>query len=162
MTGSIVHFWNHAAAKGALFGVAGALFFATGSARVDDLRGLARRAPWTAVAMTLAALSLVGVPLTGGFITKYYLATGCIEAGRGVLVPIIVVSSLLTAVYMWRCLQRVWFAPADVEPAMEAEVPWTMRLPTLILAAICIVLGVWATLPVEIAGAAAQSLLGGN
>ncbi len=162
ITGSLVHFWNHAAAKGALFGVAGALFYATGAARVDDLRGLGRRAPWTATAMTLAGLSLVGVPLTGGFITKYYLATGSLAAGRPVLIPIILVSSLLTAVYIWRCLQRVWFAPADVEPAMKAEVPWSMRLPTLALALLCIVLGVWATIPVGLASAAARSLLGGN
>ena len=162
ITGSLVHFWNHAASKGALFGVAGALFYATGAARIDDLRGLARRAPWTATAMTLAALSLVGVPLTGGFVTKYYLAIGSLEAGRPVLLAIILISSLLTAVYMWRCLQRVWFAPADVTPAVEQEVPWSMRLPTLALALACIALGVWASFPTGLAAAAARVLLGSH
>jgi multicomponent Na+:H+ antiporter subunit D len=157
--GSLVHFWNHAASKGALFGVAGALVFVTGSARIDDLRGLARRAPWTAVAMTLAAFSLVGVPLTGGFITKYYLSVGALEAGRGILLPFILVSSVLTAIYMWRCLQRVWFAPADVEPAMTREVPWSMRLPTMVLALAGIVFGIWAALPMGIAAKAAEILV---
>ncbi|MFV1958663.1 MAG: proton-conducting transporter membrane subunit, partial [Planctomycetota bacterium] len=159
MTGSLVHFWNHAASKGALFGVAGALVYATGAARVDDLRGMGRRAPWTSISMTLAALSLTGIPLTGGFITKYYLAVGALEAGEGILVPIILISSLLTAVYMWRCMQRVWFAPAGIEPAVTREVPWSMRLPTMALALACIVLGVWAALPVGLAAAASRTLL---
>lgn len=159
--GSLVHFWNHAASKGALFGVAGALAFVTAGTRIDDLKGLARRAPWTAVAMTLAALSLVGVPLTGGFITKYYLSVGAVEAGRGVLLPFILVSSVLTAIYMWRCLQRVWFAPADVEPAMTREVPWAMRIPTMILALAGILFGVWAALPMGLAAKAAEVLVGG-
>jgi len=162
MTGSIVHFWNHAASKGALFAVAGIVVLRAGSPHIDNLRGLGRRAPWTAAAMTIAALSLVGIPLTGGFVTKYYLAEGALQAGKGGLLALILLSSLLTAIYMWRCLQRVWFAPADVEPAVQAEAPWSMRLPTLVLAAACLVFGIAAFLPVDIASAAARALLGGS
>lgn len=162
MTGSIAHFWNHAASKGALFAVVGIVVLRSGSPHIDNLRGLGRRAPWTAAAMTVAALSLVGVPLTGGFVTKYYLGLGTLETGRGVLLAFILLSSLLTAVYMWRCLQRVWFADPDLEPAVTREAPWTMRVATLTFGAACLVFGVFAWIPVDIASAAARALLGGN
>jgi len=162
MTGSITHFWNHAASKGALFAVAGVVVLRAGSPHIDNLRGMGRRAPWTAAAMTAAALSLVGVPLTGGFVTKYYLAQGALEAGHAVLLPFILVSSLLTAVYMWRCLQRVWFAEADVVPPVSREAPPTMRLATVVLGAACLVFGIFAWIPVDIAAAAARALLGGS
>ncbi|MDA1194161.1 MAG: monovalent cation/H+ antiporter subunit D family protein [Planctomycetota bacterium] len=142
LTGGIIHFWNHAAAKGALFCVAGALVLRTGAARVDDLAGLGRRAPWTASAVTVAGCSMVGVPLTAGFLSKWYLATGALATDRLYVVPVLLASSGLTAVYVWRILQKVWFAPADVEPRVGAEVPWSMRLPTLVLAAACLVFGI--------------------
>ncbi len=162
MTGSIVHFWNHAASKGALFAVAGLLAVRAGTTKVDDLNGLGRRAPWTAVAMTVAALSLIGIPLTGGFITKYYLVLGSFESGRWILVPIMLVSSLLTAVYMGKCLQRVWFPAADAPVTVGRDGPWVMRIPTLVLAASCLGFGIAAFLPVGLAAEAAQALLGGR
>jgi len=160
MTGSINHFWSHAASKGALFAVVGVVVLRAGSPHIDNLRGMGRRAPWSAAVMTVAAFSLVGVPLTSGFVTKYYLAEGALDAGLGILLPFILVSSLLTAVYMWRCLQRVWFADADVEPPVSRDGPWTMRLANLTFGAACLVFGMFAWIPVDIASAAARALLG--
>ena len=162
MTGSIVHFWNHAAAKGALFAVAGIVVFRTGSKHIDDLNGLGHRAPWTAVALTVAALSLVGIPLTGGFITKYTLIRGVLEAGRWPLVPIMLLSSILTAMYMWRCIQRVWFPAPEARIRVVRDAPWSMRLPTLVLALACLVFGIAAFLPVNLASEAATALLVGG
>jgi multicomponent Na+:H+ antiporter subunit D len=142
--------------------VAGIVVLRAGSPHIDNLKGLGRRAPLTGLALTIAALSLVGVPLTGGFVTKYYLAVGAIEAGQAVLLPFILVSSLLTAVYMWRCVQRVWFADAGEEPAVKQEAPWTMLVPTLALALACLVLGIFAWINVDVASAAAETLLGGG
>ena len=158
VTGGIVHFWNHAAAKGALFCVAGALVFCTGASRVDDLAGLGRRARWTAVTVTIAGCSMVGVPLTAGFLSKYYLAVGAFDAGRWFVVPVLLASSLFTAVYVWRIVSLVWFAPADDEAKIGDDVPWTMRLPGLVLAAACIVFGVTST-GVDFARKAAEALL---
>jgi multicomponent Na+:H+ antiporter subunit D len=157
LTGGIIHFWNHAAAKGALFCVAGALVYRTGAAEVEDLAGMGRRAPWTSAVLTVAGCSLVGVPLTAGFLSKWYLAGGALEAGRPFLVPVLLSSSLFTAVYIWRLLQLVWFAPKDVEPKVHAEVPWSMRLPALVLAAACLVFGM-THLCVSIARDAATAL----
>jgi multicomponent Na+:H+ antiporter subunit D len=159
VAGGVIHFWHHAAAKGALFCVAGALVYWTGAAQVSDLAGLGRRAPWTAAVLTVAGCSMIGVPLTAGFLSKYYLAIGAIEAGRWFIVPVLLVSSLLTTVYVWRLLQLAWFAPRDVEPAVEEEVPWSMRIPAALFGAACLVFGV-TSLSVDIARAAARALIG--
>lgn len=158
LTGGIMHFWNHAAAKGALFLVAGALAYRTGGAKISDLAGMGRRAPWTGAILTVAGLSMIGVPLTAGFLSKWYLSVGAIESGRWVIVPVLLLSSLFTAVYVWRLLQLTWFAPADIEPAVQEEVSWGMRVPGLILAGACLVLGV-TPIAVELAAQAARALL---
>ena len=150
--------WNHAAAKGALFCVAGALAARTGGTRVKDLAGLGRRAPWTGATVTIAGLSMIGVPLTAGFQSKWLLATGALEAGMPLVVPVLLLSSLFTVIYVWRIGMLVWFAPDDVEPKVTSEVPWSMRIPGLVLAGLCLVLGVtsWAG---TWAQAAAEALL---
>ena len=158
VTGGIVHFWNHAAAKGALFCVAGALVYCTGAARVEDLTGLGRRARWTAVTVTIAGCSMVGVPLTAGFLSKYYLAVGAYEAGYWFVLPVLLASSLFTAVYVWRIVSLVWFAPADEEARIGDDVPWTMRIPGLTLAAACLVFGMTST-GADLARQAAKALL---
>jgi multicomponent Na+:H+ antiporter subunit D len=159
VAGSVLHFWNHAAAKGALFGAAGLLVLRTGASRVADLAGLGRHAPWTAVAVTLAAASLVGIPLTGGFLTKLHLARGALAADLGLVVPVLVVSSLLTLAYAWRIVQLAWFADATVRPAVEADAPWAMRGPCVALGAACLLVGVspWA---LDLARGAARALVG--
>ncbi len=139
VTGGLIHFWNHAAAKGALFCVAGALVYRTGAARVQDLAGMGRNAPWTAVTLTIAGCSMIGVPLTAGFWSKWYLATGALEAGRWIIVPVLLASSVFTAIYVWRLLQLTWFAPKDTFASVDREVPWGMRAPALVLAGACIV-----------------------
>ncbi|MEZ6006647.1 MAG: monovalent cation/H+ antiporter subunit D family protein [Planctomycetota bacterium] len=156
--GGILHMWNHAAAKGALFCVAGALAARTGGTRVKDLAGLGRRAPWTGATVTIAGLSMIGVPLTAGFQSKWLLATGALEAGMPLVVPVLLLSSLFTVIYVWRIGMLVWFAPDDVEPKVTSEVPWSMRIPGLVLAGLCLVLGVtsWAG---TWAQAAAEALL---
>ena len=157
LTGGIIHFWNHAAAKGALFCVAGALVFRTGAARVKDLAGMGRTAPWTSAVITVAGCSMIGVPMTAGFLSKWYLAAGALQADYIFVVPVLLASSAFTAIYVWRVLQLVWFAPKDVEPSVDQDVPWSMRVPSLILAAACLVFGLtpWS---VALARSAAQAL----
>jgi multicomponent Na+:H+ antiporter subunit D len=157
LTGGIIHFWNHAAAKGALFCVAGALVYRTGASTVSGLAGMGRTAPWTSAVVTIAGCSMVGVPLTAGFLSKWYLGAGALESGRWFLVPVLLLSSLLTAVYVWRLVQLVWFAPKDTVPQVDREVPWSMRAPALVLAAACLVFGL-TSISVDIAHDAAVAL----
>ena len=157
VTGGLIHFWNHAAAKGALFCVAGALVYRTGAANVADLAGMGRTAPWSATVLTIAGCSLIGVPLTAGFLSKWYLGAGALEAGRWIIVPVLLASSIFTAVYVWRLVQLVWFAPGDTVPRVDREVPWSMRVPALILAGACVFFGI-SPVSVRIAGDAARAL----
>jgi len=157
VTGGLIHFWNHAAAKGALFCVAGALVYRTGAANVADLAGMGRTAPWTATVLTIAGCSMIGVPLTAGFLSKWYLGAGALESGRPIIVPVLLASSAFTAVYVWRLVQLVWFAPEGTVPRVDREVPWSMRAPALVLAAACLVFGL-SPISVRIAADAASAL----
>lgn len=172
LAGSIVHIFNHSLMKGALFLVVGAVVYMTGSEKISDLRGMGRRMPVTMAAFTVGALSMIGAPLTVGFVSKWYLAVGAIDAGMWFLVPVILASSLLTAVYFWRVVEGIYFgSPRAGEAAASGhdcghpvvrEAPLTMLLPMAALAALCVVFGMAAHVPVEAAMKAAGLLLGVN
>lgn len=173
MTGSILHILNHALMKGTLFFVAGCVIYKTGIKDISGLKGMARRMPFSMAAFTIAGLSMVGVPLTVGFVSKWHIALGAIQADMWYLVPVILLSSLLTAVYFGRVIETIYFSKEPGakksgsglnEPRGRAgvqEAPFGMLLPTLILAALCIVFGAAASTSVSYAGAAARLLLGG-
>jgi len=160
MAGSLLHILNHALMKGTLFLVAGGVVYCTGVERISDLRGMGRRMPVTMAAFTVGALSMIGVPLTVGFVSKWYLALGAIEAGMWYLVPVILISSLLTAIYFWRIIEGIYFGKSVHEERHEQ--PMGMLVPTVVMAALCIVFGVSADLPIRVAKLAAAMLLGGG
>ncbi len=172
MIGSLIHLLNHALMKGALFFAVGAVVYKTGLSSIDNLRGLGKKMPWTMAAFTIAALSMTGVPLTVGFVSKWYLAVASIESGMWWLVPIILISSLLTAIYFWRILDNVWLKPTPGEESLEHghdhhqqapvksnDAPLSMLIPTFTVAVLCIVFGIFAYAPVSLAEKAALILL---
>ena len=120
-------------------------------------------------AFTIAALSMIGIPLTVGFVSKWYIAMGALNAGMWYFVPIFLLSSLLTAIYFWRIIESIYFEDANTEPQNAEysqirnpdDAPLGMLIPTLILAGLCLFFGVAAFLPVSIAEKAASMLLGG-
>ncbi len=163
MTGSLIHILNHALMKGTLFMVAGLLVYTTGIADISKLRGMGRKMPFTMAAFTIAALSMIGVPLTVGFTSKWYLALGALEADMWYLIPVILFSSLLTAIYFWRIVESIYFSPAP-EGLSETETgvtkaPSSMVLATCVLAILCIVFGIAAFIPASITDMAAKALL---
>ncbi len=172
MTGSILHILNHALMKGCLFLVAGAVIYKTGIEEISGLRGMGKRMPFTMAAFTIGGLSMIGVPLTVGFVSKWYIMVGALNAGMWYFVPVILLSSLLTAVYFWRIIEVIYF-PQELNlpfsnseirnPKSEiaAEAPAGMVIPTLTLAGLCIFFGIAAFIPVSMAGKAAGMLLGG-
>jgi multicomponent Na+:H+ antiporter subunit D len=164
MTGSLLHILNHALMKGTLFMVAGLVVYRTGVMDISGLRGLARKMPWSMAAFTIGGLSMIGAPLTVGFVSKWYLAIGAVDAGMWYLVPVILVSSLLTAVYFWRIIESIYFykGPEGEYTGRIDEAPFGMVLPTLVMAALCIVFGIAASYPVNVAGKAVTLLLGGD
>ena len=109
MTGSIIHILNHALMKGSLFLIVGCLVYKAGIERIDDLEGMGKRMPSTMGAFTVSGLSMIGVPLTVGFVSKWHIAIGALDAGMWYFVPVLIISSLLTAVYFWRIIEKIYF-----------------------------------------------------
>ncbi len=169
MTGSLIHILNHAVMKGTLFLVIGAVVYKTGIEDISGLRGMGKKMPYSMAAFTIAALSMIGIPLTVGFVSKWYIAMGALNAGMWYFVPIILLSSLLTAIYFWRIIESIYFEDSNTEPQNPEysqirnpdDAPLGMLIPTLILAGLCLFFGVAAFLPVSIAEKAASMLLGG-
>jgi multicomponent Na+:H+ antiporter subunit D len=93
------HVWTHACMKTVLFLAAGNLAWKAGSRNIRDMAGLGRELPFTAVGFTVAAFSMIGFPLTGGFITKYLLAMAGLDVGQPWILVLVVASGLLNAAY---------------------------------------------------------------
>lgn len=161
MIGSIMHILNHALMKGGLFLVVGAIVYRHGFTHIQDFVGLGRKMPFTMAAFTIGALSMIGVPLTVGFVSKWYLALASLDAGMWYFVPVLLISSLITAVYFWRVIDNIYFKKTEKEePATGIqEAPIGMLVPTFVLALLCIVFGIFASFPISVAEQAATLLL---
>jgi multicomponent Na+:H+ antiporter subunit D len=160
LAAGIIHIFNHAAMKAALFMAMGCAFSRAGVVSVDDLAGLGRRMPVTMAAIVIGALSLIGVPLTVGFVTKWYLIQAALEVGAWPAVIVVLGSGLIAVAYTWRIVEAAYFLPAPPEREVVHEAPLPMLVPLVCLAAACIVFGVDSTWPMDLALAAARSLIG--
>lgn len=160
VTAGLLHLFNHALMKAALFMALGTVFYRVGSIRIADIHGLGRSMPWTFTAFALAGLSLIGVPLTTGFISKWYLILAIMESQAWWLVAMIVVPSMMAVVYIWRVVEAAWFKepPADREPVAEA--PLSLLAPLWVLVAANFYFGIDTRLTVGTAARAAEVLLG--
>lgn len=139
--GAILHVLNHAVMKACLFLVAGNIQYREGHTDMGRFtKAYSRRYPWTLLAFTMAAISMIGLPPMAGFFSKWYLAMGAVQGRQWLFLGAILASSLLNAVYFFRILERVYLRnPRDAggeEPAGETanEVPASMLAPTLVLA----------------------------
>jgi multicomponent Na+:H+ antiporter subunit D len=161
LTASVTHIFNHALAKGSLFLAVASFATLAAGLRLDDLRGIARRMPWTFGAFVIAGLSLIGIPGTAGFVSKWYLISAAMEFGAAglPLVVIILVSSLMAVVYIWRIVETACFGTAEDEPATGARVS-PVLVTVLWLAAVAnIFFGLVPELPLTLSGDAATELL---
>jgi len=155
----ILHLFNHALMKGGLFLAMGCVAYRVGSTRLRDIDGLGRLMPWTAAAFVAGGLGLIGVPLTAGFVSKWYLVTAALDKGSWAVALLIVLSSLLAVVYVWRVVERMYFRPAAAE-AVRQEAPLSLLLPAWILIGANIYFGIDAEMSVTVARRAAETLMG--
>lgn len=109
MLGGIIHISNHALAKITLFFCAGSLYVCAHKTEVSQLDGIAKKMPWTMAAFTIGALGMIGVPLVGGFVTKWYLLIGALEKGSLEILSVLLFSSLLNAGYFLPIIYRAYF-----------------------------------------------------
>jgi len=140
LTGAMYHMLDHGLAKACLFLCAGSFIYIKGYRRIEDLKGAWRQMPWTCFAFAMAALSVVGIPPTAGFISKWYLILGNIEAGNYLYVVVLLVGAILAAVYCFRVIIYMFFLPRkegawegefkDAAPSMLSPV-WILSLGTL-------------------------------
>ena len=161
LTAGILHLFNHAMIKGALFMALGCVMYRVGSVHIDSMRGLGRRMPWTMGAFVASGLSLIGVPLTVGFVSKWYLILGAIERGWWPVAGLVLLTSLMAVLYIWRVVEAAYFHdfPGDDEHDL-CEAPLAMLVPTWALIVANFYFGIDASLTSGIAGSAARSLLG--
>jgi multicomponent Na+:H+ antiporter subunit D len=146
--GALLHLLNHAIMKACLFMVAGILRLKAGHSDISLLDDKYRkRFPFTLAAFTVAAISMIGLPPMAGFFSKWYLVLATIEENKWFYLAVILLSSLLNAVYFFRIIEKVYLKPQikkeEGSPLEEKrdEAPFSMLATTLVLAGALIVLG---------------------
>jgi multicomponent Na+:H+ antiporter subunit D len=160
LTSALSHLFNHALMKGALFLSLGCIAYGQGTVMRAGLAGLGRRMPWTCGAFLVGAASLVGVPLTAGFASKWLLIEAALEVGWWPIAVVVLAGSLLAVVYVWRVIE-VLYRPA-VDAGARHEAPLSMLVPTWLLALANLYFGVSTTYSVGFAGRAAAWLFGSS
>jgi len=161
LAGGIVHIFNHALMKGTAFMALGAIIFGTGAVTLKDLEGIGRRMPMATAAFVIAGLGLIGIPLTPGFISKWQLVMAALELDMWPLAALILLSSLLAVIYVWRVFEVAYLRPSPAGVRAPNEVPLSMLLPTWLLALAGLYFGTHATFTLDLAHTAAQHLMGG-
>ena len=160
LTASIVHIFNHAITKGGLFLLIGGAVAVVGGSSLSRLSGLARTMPLTSFGIVLCGLSLIGVPGTAGFVSKWMLILAALEKQQWWLVMAIVASSLLAVVYVWRFVEVAYFRPPRGDLRTPGEAPLRMLIPSGTLVAAVVYFGFETSLSLGSAASAAALLLG--
>jgi len=159
MIGGLIHLVNHAVSKITLFFCAGSIDLATHKTNISEMSGIGRQMPWTMTAFAIGALSIVGIPPTAGFITKWFLAAGSIEADKLAVFFVLVISTLLSAASYLRIIRTAFFGSPQEEGHHEAvqqleagsrqerhqirEVSPLVVAPLLVSAALSVILGLY-------------------
>jgi len=141
--GAAVHIVAHAFGKITLFFAAGAIYTAAHKTEITELRGIGRRMPVTMMAFTIGALSMIGVPPTGGFVSKWYILAGAYQADNMLALVTILASTVLNAAYLLPIIYLAWFAREDegdgTPPArVHGEAPWPAVLALGLTAALTV------------------------
>ncbi len=143
MVGGIIHIAAHAFSKITLFFCAGSIFCASGKRNISDMAGIGRRLPWTMGAFFVGSLSMIGVPPTAGFISKWYLALGSVEAGETPFLIVLLVSSVLNAAYFLPVSYVAFFGTEAQEcPATVREIPM-LTIPLVATAILSVSMGIF-------------------
>jgi multicomponent Na+:H+ antiporter subunit D len=164
ITGSLIHIIIHAFGKITLFFTAGAIYVAAHKTNVSELDGIGKKMPFTMAAFTAGALSMIGAPPLAGFISKWYMLMGAVEAHHLTIIGVLVLSSLLNAGYYLPIVYAAFFKPlpAGEEGRQLHEAPVHMVVPLLFTAAGTLVLFLWPNLLLDLARLVLGDVLGVN
>jgi multicomponent Na+:H+ antiporter subunit D len=159
LAGGIIHIFNHAVSKAALFMAVGCVIMRLRVVNIEDFAGLGRQMPITMAVFVIGALSLIGVPMTVGFVTKWYLIEGAFKTGHWLAVVIVLLSGLIAIIYTWRVVETAYFQSPSSDREAVHEAPIMMMVPMVVLAAACLIFGLSATWTMDIAISAAETLI---
>jgi multicomponent Na+:H+ antiporter subunit D len=162
VSAAFLHLLVHALMKATLFMALGAAALHFRGRTLDDFAGAGRDAPWTMAAFAVGAGSLMGIPLTAGFLSKWRLIEASLAAGQVWIVVVIAASSLLALAYCGRMIEAAFFRAGSPGSERAKEAPLGVLVPLWILAGLCIWFGIDASLPESLATAGAQALMGGR
>ena len=163
LSAGLFHMMNHALMKGALFMAVAGVTLSLGSSQLKDFAGVARKAPWTMTAMAIAALSLVGVPLTAGFLSKVALFQAALINDWWWVVVVLAISSVLAVLYVGRILESAFFKTPGPTQLQVKEAPLTLLIPLWVLAIANLYFGLDASFITSLTdGAASVAFSGGQ
>jgi multicomponent Na+:H+ antiporter subunit D len=152
--GGVVHLVHQGLMKITLFFAAGNFAETLGVHKVSEMDGIGRRMPGTMLTFSIGALGMIGVPPVAGFVSKWYLGLGAVEAGlAGWVLPVLIASSLLNAAYFLPILYRAWFKqaqpawPSEMIPAGRLETHAALLWPPIITAILALAAGLFAAAP---------------
>ncbi len=145
INGGLIHIVNHAFSKITLFFVAGAVYVVTHKKNISEMSGLGRSMPLTFGAFAAASLSMIGAPPVAGFVTKWYLLVGSIEAHQLGILLVLIASTVLNVGYFAPVAYKAFFGkrPAGETETGIQEAPLSMLIPILIAATVSVIIGIW-------------------
>jgi len=163
--GALFHVFNHAVGKGLLFLCSGCFIHEAKTRDLAELEGIGKKMPWTGASFSVGLLTLAGVPPLSGFWSKLFIILAGFNMAKdpfmvGVTIAVVVNSVFAAAYYLW-VMQRVMFRKPKTRAEGAREAPGTMVLPIVLLAAACVVVGIWPDLVIQLADSAAHALIGG-
>ncbi|MCF2909167.1 sodium:proton antiporter [Pseudoalteromonas sp. DL2-H2.2] len=147
--GGIAHLVHQGLMKITMFFCAGSIAETLGVTKVSQMNGAGKRMPLTMLAFSLAVLGMIGIPPAAGFISKWYLGTGALEAGLYWVLGVLIISSLLNAIYFLPILYAAWFKPQQgpwpkEQPRGRFETHWMLMLPPIVTALLALSAGLFA------------------
>ena len=162
MTGGVIHIVMHAFGKITLFFCAGAILVNTGLRKISDMKGIGKKMPVTMAAFFFGSLSVIGIPPFGGFISKWYLALGTIDAHQIPILVVLLTSSLLNAAYFLPIAYNAFFSTGDHfnESTVVQEAPFLAVAPPVFTAFVSFLLFVYPGFFLELARMTAKAVLG--
>lgn len=167
MAGCLLHVWNHSLFKSLLFLSAGSVLHAAHTRHIDSLGGLAKRMPWTAAMFAVGAVAICGLPPLNGFVSELFVYLGLLSAVLTdeplitvIAVPVLAMIGALALACFVKVYGAVFLGTGRTDVCAEAhEAPLTMRLPMLVLAGCCVLIGLAPVLFIEVLDSTLSSWL---
>ncbi|MED5274827.1 MAG: proton-conducting transporter membrane subunit [Pseudomonadota bacterium] len=160
VTASLVHIFNHSIIKTGLFLIIATIFVSSKQINTEDLAGLGKQYPYMMAAFVILSFGLIGIPLTSGFISKWYLVTAILDSNFWYLSIIVLVTSFMTLFYIWKLIEKIYFLETDKSGSQS--IMTHQGLGILILTTLTLYLGIDTTFTVGISESISNLILSGG